>query len=271
VTATTRLVQPVDLCLPSLPVELEGLRIAHLSDLHIRGPRRRFTHLRALMGNLRVDLVVLTGDYMTKNGDEQVATAMMHQLCLAMKPQLGVYGVFGNHDTPQLRHQCSDLPIHWLNNQSHLFDGLPLCIMGFEADSTAKPDSVATIINLDNNGPDPVDDKGPKPFSLLLCHYPNYLPIVADMGVNVMIAGHTHGGQWRFPGRRPFTNSCDLPLRLTAGIMRHRNTLAVVTRGLGESRLPLRLFCPPQLPIYTLREGPMRGQETDHIDCIERW
>ena len=93
----------------------------------------------------------------------------------------------------------------------------------------------------------------------------------ADMGVDIMIAGHTHGGQCRFPGRRAFTNSCDLPLRLTAGIMRHRNTLAVVTRGLGESRLPLRLFCPPQLPIYTLRRGPMRGRATDHIDCIERW
>ena len=105
----------------------------------------------------------------------------------------------------------------------------------------------------------------------MLSHFPHYLPVAADLGIDILISGHTHGGQCRLPGGLALVNSSDLPLRLTSGILRHRNTVAVVSRGLREARLPLRLFCPPHLPIYTLRRGTPPGRYTNLVQIIERW
>ena len=271
--ASSSLIHPVTLLLPHLPQQLEGVRIAHLTDLHVSRPRRRYDRIEALLTNMRVDLAVLTGDYMEKEGDEDAAVTVMGRLCNAMRPRLGAYGVFGNHDTPQLRQRLTDLPIVWLNNQTHIFDQLPLRMMGFEADSGALPDSVATLLEYDASsaGGPAADEASSAGLRVLLCHFPTYLPTAVDLGVDVMFAGHTHGGQCRLPFALPLVNSSDLPLRLTSGILRHRDTLAVVSRGLGEARLPLRIFCPPHLPVYTLRRGPMPGRSSDAVWNVQRW
>jgi len=269
------LIQPVNLSVPHLPACLEGVRIAHMSDLHITRPSRRLHRLQALLSNIRVDMVVLTGDYITREGNEDIGESVMAALCEPLRPRLGVYGVFGNHDTPELCRRLRGLPIHWLNNQSRRVQDLPLLVFGFEADRTTMPDSIATLFELESNhgrrGSAPASGQQTKPLRLLLCHFPNYLPIAADLGADIMFAGHTHGGQCRLPGVRALVNSCDLPRRLTAGILRHRNTIAAVSRGLGESRLPVRLFCPPHLPIYTLRRGPLPGTATDQIINVKPW
>lgn len=267
------LIDPITLTLPALPPALDGLRIAHLTDLHIRRPRRRFARLGSMLGNLRVDLVLFTGDYITAEGDEAAGEAVMRRLCEAVRPRLGTFGVFGNHDTGDLRERLRDLPVHWLNNSTHRLAGLPLILLGFEADQTASPDSVATILDAggslrprDGGAVRPADE-----LRLLLSHFPTALPVAADIGVDVMFSGHTHGGQCRLPGGRALLNSMKLPLRLTSGVLRHRDTLAVVSRGLGEVRLQLRLFCPPHLPLYTLRHGPLPGDHTYHMVNTRPW
>jgi hypothetical protein len=105
----------------------------------------------------------------------------------------------------------------------------------------------------------------------MLSHYPMYLPTVADMGVDLMFSGHTHGGQWRVPFAGALYNSSDLPMFLSSGILRHRRTLCVVSRGLGETWLPIRFFCPPHMPLYTLHRGPLPGQHTDRLENVQPW
>ena len=261
------LIQSVNLTLPTLPAGLEGLRIAHLSDLHIRRRRRRYANLELLSGHVGVDLIVFTGDYITAAGDEEVGVEVMGQLCAALRPRLGLFGVFGNHDTYELRQMLEGLPVRWLSNESHLFNGLPLQITGLEDDCLVKPDSVASLFDRSFDGRDSRDaaGSGDLPLRLLLCHSPHMIPVAADLGVHLMLSGHTHGGQIRFPPNRALVNSTDLPLDLTSGILRHRNTLGAISRGLGEVRLPLRILCSPHLPVYTLRCGPLAGQLTDSI------
>jgi predicted MPP superfamily phosphohydrolase len=106
---------------------------------------------------------------------------------------------------------------------------------------------------------------------MVLSHLPMTLPVLADLGVDVMLCGHTHGGQIRpLPGCVIY-NSTDWPLHLTSGLLRHQNTLCATSRGLGEAGLPLRVFCPPQLPLFTLRRGPLPGRHTLGIDNLQAW
>lgn len=268
-----RLVFHCDLCLPHMPAGLEGLRIAHLSDLHITRRRRRYRRISAELVGQHIDLVFLTGDYMTTRKLRPVVLEVLGTLCGELNPRLGIYGVWGNHDTQELREASGELPIHWLNNEAHRPQGLPLLISGADTDSSRSMDAVALACNLVEAWR-PEDGCGcsqERPLRLLLAHFPDFLPTASDMGLDIMFAGHTHGGQCRLPGPLPLTNSTDLPLKLTSGLLRHRNTLCAISRGIGEVALPFRVFCPPHVPLYTLRRGPLPGLETEHIHNIRPW
>lgn len=111
---------------------------------------------------------------------------------------------------------------------------------------------------------------------IVLSHRPDFLPLASDLGAGLMLSGHTHGGQMRLPFNFPVYNSSDLPLHLSAGVLRHRDTMAVVSRGLGATgfmgtRLRFRLLCPPHAPVLTLRRNTSPGERTDDISCISRW
>lgn len=265
---TSELIHAVDLTLPNLSAAMEGLRIAHLSDLHVTQPklRDRHQHLVRHLGRLRIDLAVLTGDYISDPGQEEAAYRVMAAICEQLRPRLGTFGVFGNHDSADLRERFTHLPVTWLHNAVYCLADVPIDIIGLSEDRTAGPDAVRAVMTW----PDGEADRGPR-LRLMLSHRPSFLPTAADLNVQLMFAGHTHGGQMRLPFKRALRNSSDFPLRLTSGILRHRDTLCVVSRGLGEVTLPMRLFCPPHLPLYTLRRGPLFGQRTDQIVNVHPW
>lgn len=281
------LIHPVPLTLPGLPAALEGLRVAHLTDLHITRPTRRHKLLIKLLSALNADLILLTGDYMTHPGHEDASEKVMRELAVHFKAKLGAYGVFGNHDTLALRERLRDLPnVRWLNNETTAVPGLPLEIWGMETLKYIYPDSVAmlgshvssvqpaTEQSQQGNASSAPEEKlraRELPLRVMLCHHPTYLPVAADLGVDLMLSGHTHGGQCRLPFKKPLINSTDLPMHLTSGVLRHRDTLGLVSRGLGEVHLPLRVFCPPQLPVYELKRGPMVGEHSSHMVNHQTW
>ncbi len=267
------LINPIDVLLPHLPASLHGLRIVHISDLHIRRHRRRFRRIAADLSLARVDLAFLTGDYIDRSGDEQVGMDVMTEICSNLHARFGIFGVYGNHDTHAVRSLFSDLPVRWLNDDCCQLPDLPLEIVGFDAGLTRRPDALAAVEAMQDVQNDHVrPDHDAPPIRILLSHFPTYLPTAADLGVDLMFSGHTHGGQFRIPGFGPFYNSTDLPAPLTSGILRHRHTQCVVSRGLGEAgELPIRTFCPPHLPVYTLRLGAMPGQPTDRVVNVRPW
>ena len=268
-TLSDRIVESVDLHLPDLPPAAQGLRIAHLTDLHIHGNRRRHHRIADLLGQMQPDLIVFTGDYTTRWRPSGLTRTVLATLCDAFDPPLGMYGVYGNHDSEELRAELDTLPITWLDNAVHGIDDPPLDIWGVDTHYRNGHDSVALADRIVAAGRSRGEDV--RPVRLLLCHVPSFLPTASDLGADVMLAGHTHGGQIRLPGGRAMRNSTDLPLPLTSGLLRHRNTLCCTSRGLGEVLLPIRVFCPPQLPVYTLQRGPMPGACTDHIENVMPW
>lgn len=267
-----RLIQNVDLLLPRLPAALEGLRIAHLTDLHARRPRRRFDHAAALLVNQRVDLVALTGDYMEGRHDKDGACKALARICQVLRPRLGIFGVYGNHDTPPFRDLCQTLPVCWLVNSVYHHPELPLKILGLDTSNSMTIDPVQLLMDpdfSDSNNDSP--QNASRPLRLLLSHLPPTLLTASDLDADLMLAGHTHGGQVR-PWGQPLANSTHWPLKFTCGVFRHRQTLACVSRGLGETGLAsFRFLCPPHLPLYTLRRGNLPGPDSDAITCLRMW
>lgn len=307
------LVETIDISLPDLPADLEGLRIAHLTDLHVRRPRKRYRALLTALEKLQADLTFLTGDYMCDPGDEPAAMEVLAAVCQRIRSPLGAFGVFGNHDSHVMRALADELPVRWLDNHCVKIAGRLIEVLGFVNEKHRKPDVLALLASMQEVSGEPVGPiaaaakvggpsmagdaigrratHGPhpnplpggegagtepaprveRPLRLLLSHYPTMLPIASELNVDIMFSGHTHGGQWRLPWRvAPYT-SCDLPSHLSAGILRHRRTLGAVARGIGETFVPLRILCPPQLPVYVLRRGPLPGEHTPHVENVRPW
>ncbi len=260
------LIHPVDLSLADLPPALQGLRIAHLSDLHITGPSHRMDKLVSQLASLRLDLAVLTGDYMIRGTDEDKAAAVIRQVLDGLKTRLGIFGIFGNHDTPRLA-QALDRPgVHWLGTGVHRVPGQPIEIFSIDQLGDDADDCTAMLLNGDR----PDDAR----LRLMIAHYPSWISTAADLNVDILFAGHTHGGQACLPTGQALMNSCDLPLSMSSGVLRHRDTLAAISRGLGEVGVPgfrLRTFCPPHVPVYTLRRGPTLGRNTPNVVRVMRW
>ena len=298
---TRGLLDAVDLPIPNLPEPLEGFRIAHLTDLHARRPTRRLDRVLHALTSTRFDLICLTGDLMDRTAEPDAAERFVHRLEERAHPTHGMFGVFGNHDRPELidrltRPGASGGPprVRWLRDETCQLPGGPggpggpgvpggpFQVAGLHRALGARGDAVAMALRPVEGAGASIDTPGEGTaggFRLLLSHHPSLLPLVADMGYDLMLSGHTHGGQVRLPLIGPMYNSSPLPLRLTSGVMRCRGTLAAVSRGVGEAGWPIRICCPPHIPVYTLRRDRPPGSSpgsapgsspSNDTPCIER-
>jgi len=292
------LIDPHDLTLPHLPDRLVGFRIAHLSDLHAWRATNNWTRLAHQLSGLRLDMVLFTGDYTHKRTREDLAVAAMKQLTDNLRPVVGCFGVFGNHDHEAMRQLATTVPITWLTNQTLRLDNLPIELLGLDSDHDPRDDAVEMILPPEAPAPEAPPPEVSTPevilpevsssslksqtstllspdntprLRLLLHHYPDSIMTAADLGVDLMFTGHTHGGHCRLPTGHTLVNCSSLPRHLTSGILRHRNMLMAVSRGIGSRPMVPRLFCHPHVPVYTLRKGPMLGQFTEGIDNVKRW
>ena len=90
-------------------------------------------------------------------------------------------------------------------------------------------------------------------FSILLSHTPEIYDRAAGAGFDLMLSGHTHGGQLCLPGGIPIRLEAKLPRSMAAGLWRHGEMVGYTTRGVGTSLLPVRLNCPPEITLHALR------------------
>ena len=253
---TTGLMTPMTLDFPGLPRGLEGLRIVHVSDLHVRRPRKRLDNAAEEIAGNPHDLMVITGDSMVGPGDEPAALERVRLLVRASGARMGVVGVWGNHDSPVLRARMSDAGVRWLENSAWVCPDVPLSVLGvncayrevrgFSGDLTAALLSEA----------EQLAGQAAR-FRILISHLPSWLAPASACGVDLMLCGHTHGGQCCLPGGFPIVNATpDWPLRLSSGTVRMGGTRCVVSPGLGETYIRgLRLFCRAGMPLIALRSG----------------
>jgi predicted MPP superfamily phosphohydrolase len=228
-----------------LPRELDGFRIVQLSDLH-HSPftsREQIERAIATANGLKPDIVALTGDYVSK---ERAYAAPCAELLGELRPRHGVFAVLGNHD-------------HWTDAAliTDLFraEGITVLInqgMRFEKNGAAfwLAGVDDTMVGLEDL-PLALAGASEQEFKLLLAHNPIILRKAARAGVDLVLSGHTHGGQVSLRSDR--SASGRPRRRLLKGLARQGETQIYVTRGLGTVVLPVRFGCPPEVSLLELR------------------
>ncbi len=235
----------IDLRFASLPAALDGLRIGQLSDLHL-GHRFAAENTRWAVAQMVAeapDILALTGDLVSYHRN----IADLPGLLAPLRAPLGIYAVAGNHDhwegLPEMIAALRPLGVEFLmNTQRRLhWRGAELTVAGVDDVWEGEVDLAAALKGTPADG-----------FTVLLCHVPDMADEAATHGVNLQLSGHTHGGHMRLPWMGSFA----LPRhgwRYPVGLDYVGDTQVYVSRGLGG--IPLRLGCPPEATIITLRRG----------------
>ena len=228
-----------------LPSALDGLRIVQLSDFHHSPFTGREQIERAIeaTNSLQPDIIALTGDYISH---EREYAAPCAEMLGHLRARCGVYAVLGNHD-------------HWVDASliTDLFraEGIRMLVnegMRFEHNGAsfwlAGVDD--TMVGLEDL-PLALAGSRADEMKLLLAHNPIILRRAARAGVDLVLSGHTHGGQVTWRSERSASGRARR--RLLRGLGRQGNTQIYVTRGLGTVVLPVRYGCPPEVSLLEMR------------------
>lgn len=230
-----------DLFLPGLPVEFEGLSIAHLTDFHFAPcfDPSFFDAVIERVARWDADVVAFTGDLI----DDQSAIPWIRPIFSKLRGRSGNFAILGNHDV----HQGPERIARELERAGfRMIDGLwttirregcRLALGGTSApwgprlDWKARPGGLAAIV---------------------LSHSPDLFPQIAAEGIDLTLAGHNHGGQIRLPAIGPILMPSRYGRHFDADFFRRGRSLLFVGRGLAGKH-PLRYGCPPQVARLTLR------------------
>jgi predicted MPP superfamily phosphohydrolase len=237
-----------------LPESFSGFRIAQISDFHFAAYTEPFYMRRVVerVNALRPDLLLLTGDFISMAPIERPQAAAYAPLCAALLASLDCplrYGVLGNHDwmvnAAAVTESLNAVGIRILDNEY-----LPLERDGKRIWLAGVADALSPAFNLRRALP-PHALTANEPV-ILMCHEPDVLDVVAATGVDLMLSGHTHGGQVRLPFVPPLFLP-PLGKLFIAGHFTRRRTQLYVNRGIGAVGLPFRFNCPSEITEITLR------------------
>jgi len=257
-------VEPSRLCIrryriaiEDLPPGLDGLRIVHLSDTH-HGPYVPLAHIQravAASNQLRPDLVLLTGDYVHFSPR---AIPRGVGVFAGLKAPWGCFAVLGNHDhwegEAACRRRFAQIKVPVLENTCVF-----LTPWGVEPEPRAHSLCLGGVGDLTDGDARPRAALAGVPAStprLLLSHNPDLAELLpAGLRVDLMLAGHTHGGQLALPHSGPFWVPSNYGSKYAGGLCQGPRCPVLVSRGVGMSVLPVRLGVPPEISLITLVEA----------------
>jgi uncharacterized protein len=245
--------------IPNLPERLDGLQVVQLSDLHIAPCfQRRFFEavIDACLG-WRADLVVMTGDLV----EDTETITWVEPLLSPLEARLGKFAILGNHDKEhqpkRIAGELERAGFEMLEGRWTVLDldGTTLAIGG-----TSAPWGPLFAAS----------DIPPADFHILLSHSPDLFFKAQRWQIDLMLSGHNHGGQIRFPFVGPVFMPSRYSRRFDRGFFRQNETLMYVNEGIGGKH-PVRYGCPPEVCRLVLHAGVgMGGNEDQAIPHAKR-
>jgi hypothetical protein len=242
-------VTKTDVWLSRLSAAHDGLKIVQLTDLHhsLFTPLEEIQRAVHMANHLRPDVVALTGDYVTLS---PVFIWPVARALGKLRARLGVFAILGNHDfrvdpeeiTRALRAQR----IRVLRNSHHALRsrGGNLWMVGVDDLWWEAADLRAAMRAIPARDP-----------TVLLCHNPLGIHMASEHGVDLVLSGHTHGGQVRLPVVGSVYGRSKLGERFVEGWNRLNGTQIYVSRGIGKVLVPIRFGCPPEITCLRLRRS----------------
>jgi hypothetical protein len=227
-----------------LPSLFEDFTILHISDLHADMNKAAMKNLIRLLGGTQYDLCVLTGDYRGETfGPFQAALDEVAQVRAELREP--IYAVLGNHDTIQMVPGLEAMGIRVLINECETIDrgDQRIYLAGIDDAHFFRVDNIEKAASSIPHGE----------FSILLSHTPEVYRQAAHANFNLMLSGHTHGGQICLPGSIPIKLEAVLPRRMGAGCWQYNDMTGYTSVGAGSSVVPARLNCPPEITLHRLR------------------
>jgi predicted MPP superfamily phosphohydrolase len=245
-----------------VPQQLYGFKIAHISDLHNHGFGERQSRLIGQIKKERPDIITVTGDLIDRRRTD-IKTAMdFIRGAISIAP---VYYVTGNHEIKSGR--CKELftllneaGVNLLDTRSVTINlgggcitlfGLPdISYYGYE--SAAEKEKAKLRLQSALKGLTAGHESS---LNILLTHRPELIRLFSGCGIDIVLSGHAHGGQMRLPllGGLYAPGQGVLP-KYTSGMYHKHGMALVVSRGLGNSLFPLRIFDPPEVVMLTLKD-----------------
>lgn len=243
--------------LPRLPKAFDGFRIVQLSDIHI-GPFMTSEEVRKYVGianSQKADLAALTGDFITWDPSTQEAAV---RSLSGLKAPFGIVGCLGNHElwtgtedsmtrlfssigVPMLRHTRAPVTLH----------GEMLNLIGVDFQTrTHMARNGEGVVRRYLEGIEPL--VMPDTANILLSHNPNTFDRAAELGIDLSLAGHTHGGQLTLEFISPSISPSRLVTPYVRGLFHKPGGQLYVNRGIGTIFVPMRLGAPPEITVYEL-------------------
>jgi hypothetical protein len=256
-----------ELVVPGLPAGLDGLSIAHISDLHFTGgiARSVFDAVIDRACEMDADLVALTGDVV----DHTHCIEWIVPTLSRLHGRHGSFFVLGNHDkrvrdVAEVRRSLREAGYTDLGGRWHSIEvrGYRIVLAGNELPwfgpppaRTADPDAAETSPRSADDSREAVDsDDARSAFRILLSHSPDQIDWAREHRFDLMLAGHTHGGQIRFPLVGAVVCPSRWGVKYASGVYHEPPTVLHVTRGISGLH-PIRLNCRPELTRLILRVG----------------
>lgn len=232
-----------DFYIPGLPAAFNGFTMLHLSDLHLDMHPAMPHALIERVREVEYDVSVLTGDFRGKTfGPYEPAVEAMQRVRAHL--QGPVYGILGNHDTIRMVPALEAMGIHMLLN---------------EVVTIARGDTTMYLAGIDDphyyradNLEKACEPIPPEAMSILLSHSPEIYRHAAHVGFNIMLCGHTHGGQICLPGGIPILCNARCPRRFCAGAWQYHQLRGYTSVGSGVSIVDVRLNCRPEITLHHL-------------------
>ncbi len=261
---------------PCLPSGSPPVRVLHISDLHFRrGQRRKDAFLRRL-ARTEPDLVVGTGDFLGGRESVDATVEAMTQI----RPAVQAFFVLGSNDYygssptnpfkyflgPSNRHAPKGRPNPWRELVSGLRDRGWRLINNEATQVTLDGGGTVDVVGLDDphlrrddlTVASPRSDDG---FRLAVVHSPDAAPALADLGYDLIVCGHTHGGQIRVPGVGALVTNSTLPRGMARGLHRLGGAWLHVSAGMGTSPFaPVRFACRPEACVLELVSRDVASQ-----------
>jgi predicted MPP superfamily phosphohydrolase len=250
-------VRSLDVAIAGLGPAFDGYRIAQLSDLHIGGlwSRRRAARWVSRVNALDVDLVALTGDYVTHGTSfhEDIAAVLAE-----MRGRDGAVAVMGNHDYfgdgESLVGLLRARGVVVLRNEHRVLwrGGEALTLAGVDDTWSRRADVTRALAG----------HEGGRPL-IALAHDPQLFPELARRGAGLVLSGHTHWGQIALPFLATRYNLSRLSYRYHAGLYRDGAAVLYVSPGLGTTGPPVRVGAPPEITVLRLRAALRNDAELE--------